>query len=123
MNYYESIFILNPELSPEETEKIKETMAEVVRKQGGDIHIVDDWGVKKLAYDVKKHKKGRYVLMQFLGSGGVLHELERNYRVNDSVIKFMSLRIEKEALQTASLKQGEESLSGTPPQQAEMRDS
>jgi small subunit ribosomal protein S6 len=120
MNYYESIFILNPDLSPEETEKIKETMSEVVRKQGGEIHIVDDWGVKKLAYDVKKHKKGRYVLMQFLGSGGVLQELERNYRVNDSVIKFMSLRIEKEALQTASLKEGEASLPATPPQQIEI---
>ena len=123
MNYYESIFILNPDLSPEETEKIKETMSEIVRKQGGEIHIVDDWGVKKLAYDVKKHKKGRYVLMQFLGSGDALHELERNYRVNDGVIKFMSLRIEKEALQAASLKEGEEPVSGTPPQQAEMRDS
>ena len=122
MNYYESIFILNPDLSPEETEKIKETMSEVVRKQGGEIHIVDDWGVKKLAYDVKKHKKGRYVLMQFLGSGSILQELERNYRVNDGVIKFMSLRIEKEALQTASLKEGEASLPATPPQQAEMRD-
>jgi small subunit ribosomal protein S6 len=117
MNYYESIFILNPELPPEQNEKTKETMSEIVRKQGGDIHVVDDWGVKKLAYDVKKHKKGHFVLMQFAGSAGIVQELERNYRVNDGVIKYMTLRIEKELLQAIKPKESEPSAVTQPEQE------
>jgi small subunit ribosomal protein S6 len=99
MNYYESIYILNPELSSEAAEKVKEVMSGIVLKQDGDIHIVDDWGVKRLAYNVKKHSKGHYVLMQFSGSAAALKELERNYRVNDGVIKYMTLRIDEKELQ------------------------
>lgn len=109
MNYYETIFILNPDLSPEDDEKTRERMAEVVREQGGEIHVVDDWGVKRLAYEVKKHNRGHYVLMQFAGDVGVLNELQRNYRVNDGVIKYMSLRIDQKSLQAVQPKEVETS--------------
>jgi small subunit ribosomal protein S6 len=99
MNYYESIFILHPDLSSEQSDKITETMTGVVEKQGGKMHIADDWGVKRLAYEVKKQKKGHYVLIQFTGEPQVVQELERNYRVNDGVIKYMTLRIDKKQLQ------------------------
>ncbi len=109
MSYYESIYILNPELSSEAAEKVKEIMSGVVLKQDGDIHVVDDWGVKRLAYDVKKHKKGHYVLMQFSGSAAALNELERNYRVNDGVIKYMTLRIDEKDLQVVVPKESDSS--------------
>lgn len=105
MNYYESIFILHPDLPSEQSEKITETMTGIIEKQGGRIHVVDDWGVKRLAYEVKKHKKGHYVLMQFAGEAGAILELERNYRVNDGVIKYMTLRIDEDKLQPAKPEQ------------------
>ncbi len=101
MNYYESIFILHPDLPAEQSEKITGTMTGIVEKQGGKIHVVDDWGVKRLAYEVKKQKKGHYILMQFAGEPKVIQELERNYRVNDGVIKYMTLRIDEDKLQPA----------------------
>ncbi len=107
MNYYESIFILDPELTTEAAEKVKEIMSGIILTQDGNIHVVDDWGVKKLAYDVKKHQKGHYVLMQFSGSAAILKELERNYRVNDGVIKFMTLRIEEKDLQAVTPKEAD----------------
>lgn len=105
MSYYESIYILNPDLSSEENQKIQEAMSEIVKKQDGDVHVVDDWGVKRLAYDVKKHSKGHYVLMQFQGKADTVRELERNYRLNDGVIKYMTLRINKDKLQTIAPKE------------------
>ncbi|MDX1764052.1 MAG: 30S ribosomal protein S6 [bacterium] len=98
MQYYESIFILNPDLPSDQTEKIQQTMTAVVEKSGGAVHIIENWGVKRLAYHVKKFKKGNYMFMQFAGDGPALQELERNYRLNDGVIKYMSLSIEKAGL-------------------------
>ncbi len=105
MNFYESIFILHPDLPAEQSEKITEIMTGIIEKQGGKIHVVDDWGVKRLAYEVKKQKKGHYVLMQFAGEPAVIQELERNYRVNDGVIKYMTLRIEEDKLQPVKPKE------------------
>jgi small subunit ribosomal protein S6 len=105
MTHYESIFILNPDLSSEQAEKVQQTMTGVVEKNGGTVHVLDDWGVKRLAYEVKKHKKGHYLLMQFSGTSAALSELERNYRLNDGVIKYMTLRIEKDKLKPAETRE------------------
>lgn len=115
MNYYESIFILNPDLPSDQTERIQQTMTAIIEKSGGSIHVVENWGVKRLAYDVKKFKKGNYVFIQFSGDGPALQELERNYRLNDGVIKYMSLSIDKGGLKTpevAAKPASEESQSG-----------
>lgn len=101
MNYYESIFILNPDLPSDQAEKIQQTMTAVIERSGGSIHVVENWGVKRLAYHVKKFKKGNYIFMQFAGDGPALLELERNYRLNDGVIKYMTLSIEKDTLKPA----------------------
>ncbi len=105
MSHYESIFILHPDLNSEQTEKITETMSGVVEKNGGQMHVVDDWGVKRLAYEVKKQRKGHYVLMQFGGDGRTIQELERSYRLNDNVIKYMTLKIRREELQPVKPKE------------------
>ena len=117
MQYYESIYILNPELSSEENQKIQENFSDIVSQQGGEVHVVDDWGIKKLAYVVKKHKKGHYVMMQFASNAGTLQELERNYRVNDGVIKYMTLCIDKSNLQAIVPKKSEDATSETQPKQ------
>ena len=99
MTYYETIYILHPDLSAEQSQALQETLSKVVEKEKGIVHVVDDWGIKKLAYEVRKQRKGRYVLMQFAGTAATVRELERTYRVNEGVIKYMTLRIDKEDLQ------------------------
>ncbi len=98
MRDYESIFILNPNIDEAESEKVNLRMQEVVAGNGGEVTKVEKWGKRKLAYTIGKHKKGEYVLMQFKGEAATVAELERNYKMTDSVIKFMTVRLEKEAL-------------------------
>ena len=95
MQAYESIFIVRPSLTDEEVAKVMEKMKGVVEKNGGAITKAESWGKKKLAYNVKKEKKGTYVILRFNGDGKVIHDLEHNYGVEDSIIKFLTVRVVK----------------------------
>ncbi len=96
---YESIFILSTTLDEAEAEKVGLRMREVVAKSGGEVVRVEKWGKRKLAYAIGRHKRGEYVLMQFTGEPRTVAELERNYKMTDSIIKFLTVRLEKEALE------------------------
>ncbi|MDH4162457.1 MAG: 30S ribosomal protein S6 [Nitrospirota bacterium] len=96
MQIYESIFIINPNLSDEETNNVIKKMQDVVAKQGGEMTKFEDWGKKKLAYEVKKQKRGHYVFFQFKGTPAAIAELERTFKLTDAVIKFLSVKLEKE---------------------------
>ena len=96
MAIYESIFIINPNLADEETNGIIKKMQDIVAKQGGEMIKFEDWGKRKLAYEVKKQKRGHYVFFQFKGGATVVSELERTYKLTDAVIKFMTVKLEKE---------------------------
>ena len=98
MRDYETIFILGPSLTEEAAEKVNLKMQEVVTGNGGEMVKVEKWGKRKLAYPVNKHKKGEYILFQYAGGPATVAELERNFKMTDSVIKFMTIRLEKEML-------------------------
>jgi small subunit ribosomal protein S6 len=95
MRKYETIFILDPDLEEEQTQSAIEKVKGIITQTNGEILKVEDWGKRKLAYEVKKKDKGHYVLIHFLGSPALLSELERNFRVMDSVIKFQSVRLDE----------------------------
>ncbi len=96
MHIYESIFIINPNLSDEETAGVIKKMQDVVAAQGGEMLKFEDWGKKKLAYEIKKQKRGHYAFFQFKAQPAAVSELERTYKMTDSVIKFLTVRLEKE---------------------------
>ncbi|MDA8099073.1 MAG: 30S ribosomal protein S6 [Nitrospiraceae bacterium] len=96
MPIYESIFIVNPNITDDETNAVIKKMQDVVAKQGGEMVKFEDWGKKKLSYEVKKQKRGHYVFFQFKGTPAVINELERTYKLTDAVIKFLSIKLEKE---------------------------
>jgi small subunit ribosomal protein S6 len=102
MPIYESIFIINANLTDEETANVIKKMQDVVAKLGGEMLKFEDWGKKKLAYEVKKQKRGHYAFFQFKGTPAAIAELERTYKLTDSVIKFLSVKLEKE-LRTKAL--------------------
>ena len=99
IKHYESIFILNPSIDEAESEKINLRMQEVVAGNGGEVTKVEKWGKRKLAYTVRKQKKGEYVLFQFTGGAATVAELERNFKMTDAVIKYMTIRLEKDMLE------------------------
>jgi small subunit ribosomal protein S6 len=93
MRKYETIFILDPDLEEEQALSVIEKAKGIITQTNGEILKVEDWGKRKLAYEVKKKAKGHYILIHFLGSSALLSELERNFRVMDAVIKFQSVRL------------------------------
>ena len=98
MNTYESIFILKPAISDDDVTKTVSKLEGII-KQGGEYLVTENWGKKKLAYEVMKEKKGLYVLLRFRGKGELVAELERNYRFDDNVIKFMTVQLGKKELE------------------------
>ena len=95
MRKYEIIFILDPDLEEEQAQSLVEKVKGIITQANGEVLKVEDWGKRKLAYEVKKKTKGHYILIHFLGSPALLSELERNFRVMDAVIKFQSVRLDE----------------------------
>ena len=96
MAYYESICILRSSVPDEEATQIIGKMKGVLEKQGAAILKVDNWGKRKLAYEVGHDRRGFFVLFQFEAKGNTVAELERMYRLEDSVLKFMTVAVDKE---------------------------
>lgn len=98
MYVYESISILKPSLNDDEVQKITSKLESIVKKSG-ELLGVENWGKKKLAYEVQKEKRGIYLLIRFRGDGKNIPELERNYRFDDNIIKFLTVKLGKRAVQ------------------------
>jgi small subunit ribosomal protein S6 len=92
MAVFETVFIVRPNLSDDEVAKMTEKVKGLIEKHGGALLRSENWGKKKLAYEIKKEKKGTYVLLWFQGDGKLVSELERTYRIEDGVIKFITVR-------------------------------
>ncbi len=107
MRNYETIFIINPDLSEEDTKGIIDKVKEIIQTLQGEVLKIDEWGQKKLAYDVKKHSKGYFVLLHFMGTPQILTEIERNLQIMDSVLKHQTVRLDEKAEKTAQMLSGE----------------
>ena len=95
MRIYENLFIVKPDATEEEVDRLIEQMSGHVTTAGGTIDKVDKWGKRRLAYKVEKQREGQYVLMQFTAGPLTVKEFERRLRVQDSVIKFITVRIDE----------------------------
>ncbi len=93
---YELMFIVRPDMTDEDLDKLISTLSAVVPPTGGTVQRVDKMGKRRLAYTVKRFHEGIYVLMVVEGGGAVIHELERRLRVTEPVIKFLTVRTDEE---------------------------
>lgn len=93
---YELMFIVRPDMTEEDLDKLIGTLTSVVAPAGGTVKGVDKMGKRRLAYTVRKFHEGLYILMTIEGGGAVMHELERRLRVTEPVIKFLTVRIDVE---------------------------
>ncbi len=98
MNIYENIVILNASPSDEEIEVSLKKIRDLIANAGGEILKVDVWGRRKLANEIKKQKKGFYVLLAFRSAPSLIRKLEDYYKVFDPVIKYMVVRLEKKQI-------------------------
>lgn len=93
---YEVMFIADPETSDENIGKLNEAVGKLVETEGGSVVKIDDIGRRKLAYPINKKKEGYYVLFEIEGSGQEIAELERRMRVNDTIMRYMTVRVDEE---------------------------
>ncbi len=91
MRKYETIFISNSDLQENKQKELFEKAQNVITQQGGTIIDFDEWGNKKLAYEIKKKSHGFYVCMTYAGNGEIVDELERIFRLDDKIMKFMTI--------------------------------
>jgi len=96
MRNYEIIFIVRPDVSEEDVDKLIAQMEGVVAGTGGKVEKVEKLGRRRLAYRVRKQREGLYVLFRLQGSGDTVKEFERRLKVIDTVIKYLSVRIDED---------------------------
>ena len=99
MAMYETLFIAQPGLAEPEAETLCQTFEQVVRDGQGTFVKSDRWGKRKLAYPVRKHQEGFFYLFQFEAPTGVVTELERRLRNNEQVLKYLSVRLDRRAVE------------------------
>jgi len=92
MNHYELLFVLKPTLTDEETKAQIEKIQESISAQEATIVAVDDMGMRKLAYPVEKNERGYYTVTYFQAPGTAIAEIERQLRINEEILKFMTVK-------------------------------
>lgn len=95
MGMYETIFILDSLLVPEEIDKIIDHMKQMVESNGGKVVSVDKWGKRRLAYEIQKKQYGFYVAIEFEGEGPIPNTLEHEYNFNDKILRYLTYRYTK----------------------------
>jgi small subunit ribosomal protein S6 len=93
-NFYESLLLLNPTIEEESKTKIFDRIESLIKEENGKIVKRDDWGVRKLAYPVKKNENGLYVLLYFKANSPVQKKLDEYYRVTPDVWRDMTLKLD-----------------------------
>ena len=93
MRYYETLYLINPDLSEEEYKDVVNKFSSLIENNNGVVIKVDEWGKKTLAYDVKKFNKGYYVLLQYCGEPDVLTELKRAFQLDEMILKYQTVKL------------------------------
>lgn len=93
MNKYEVLYIITPEITEEATKAEIEKFSGIVANNGGEVTAVDEWGKRKLAYEIDYKSEGYYVLMTFLSAPEFPSELERNFKNDESILRYMVTRV------------------------------
>jgi len=96
MRRYETIFIIDNDLSEEGRSPILEKLEDLIQQFNGLQVMADEWGTKKLAYEIKKKVRGYYVCLDYCGSGPLVDEIERFFRIDDRVLKYMTVVLDKD---------------------------
>lgn len=92
MRRYETIFILRPNAGEDEINRVVESTSKIILDEKGTIIELDKWGIKKLAYLIKKESLGYYVYCDYAGTPAAVSEIERKFRIDDTVLKYMTIK-------------------------------
>ena len=94
MRRYETILIIDPDIGEEQRAPVFDRIRELVPQKGGLLVEFDEWGARKMAYEIKKKKRGFYLRVDYCGTGELVNEMERQFRIDDRVLKYMTILLE-----------------------------
>ncbi len=120
LRLYEELFIVKPDSTDELVDPIIEAMTQLIAKDGGNVISSEKWGTRKLAYQVGRFREGYYILLKFEATGVTIKEIERRLRVNDLVIKYLTVRLDEEMKWVDKRKKRREKRAARKPQMAPM---
>jgi len=95
MAYYENVFIARQDMSPAQVDSLADSYASLIEEAGGKVLKREQWGLKTLAYRIKKNRKGHYVMLDVEANADSVVELERQMRLSEDVIRFMTIRLDE----------------------------
>ena len=102
---YEVVFIVDPGANDEEVSRLTENHKQIITDQGGTVTKEESWGKRPLAYEILHHTDGNFVLLEIEGSGREIAELERRMRVNDRIIRYLTVRVDEDRRRAEKFKQ------------------
>ncbi len=94
MPYYENVFIARQDISSTQVDALADAFTAIVAEQGGQVTKREYWGLRNLAYRIKKNRKGHYVLFNIDAPPAAVNELERNMRINEDVLRYLTVRVD-----------------------------
>jgi len=95
MSLYEHVIISRPDISPTQVEELIENLAKKIENLGGSVQGAEYWGLRNLAYRLKKNRKAHYSFLQVDAEPAVIHEIERQHRINEDILRYMSIRVDE----------------------------
>ncbi|ANK71919.1 30S ribosomal protein S6 [Ensifer adhaerens] len=95
MALYEHVFLARQDITPQQVDGLVEQYKGVLEANGGKVGRVENWGLKSLTYRIKKNRKAHYVLMDIDAPAAAVHEIERQMRINEDILRYMTIAVEK----------------------------
>ena len=95
MAFYESVVITRPELTETQIDKLINDLSEIIKENNGKVIKKEQWGLRSFAYKIKKNKKGHYFMLNLESAPTTIFEYERQMRINEDIIRFLTIKIEK----------------------------
>ena len=95
MSYYEHVIISRPDISSAQVDEMNNHLTEKFKGLGAKVVKTEYWGLRNLAYRIKKNRKAHYSLLQVDGPAAAIHEIERQHRINEDILRYMSIRVDE----------------------------
>jgi small subunit ribosomal protein S6 len=95
MARYEHVVVTRPDISPQQVDALVEDITKVVAERKGKVGKTEYWGLRNLAYPIKKSRKAHYSLLNIDAPGDVIHEVERRHRINEDVLRYLTVKVEE----------------------------
>lgn len=96
MRRYEAVVIIEPDVADDEVKALTEKYGDLIKSHEGEVIKIEDWGIKKLAYLVKKRDKGRYILFDFVSGPALISELERQFKITENIMKYLTVKLDED---------------------------